>query len=383
MKVREFHIEGYRSLKRTSITGLASKSIFHGDNGSGKSNLLLALETIFRSKQSDTGVAVASGNVIASSQPRRSTPFWKGDILDFGDNFYMGGEGPITFKVLLQVEPNFLIELDEEDILASLEETGHDFRVELKGQVARRENTGVMALEEVEINGQPAMRHVTGRVEWLPDHAAPIDAKQRVVESVLDSFTDQVRVIPASRFLSEEQLSTGEAALRPHSFKNWLYEMSLSRDGYDTFQRVKNWFKSELFRLGEISFLSEGGRLELMVEDECGYRMRVDQKGSGIQQTLVLLGYIAECNAAIVAVEEPELNLSFRNQDQIVNILRQLVEVVDDSPHQILLTSHSDHIGSRGDLKRYHVEKDDGTDTVVRVFTPVDQGALFPRGRRP
>ena len=111
--------------------------------------------------------------------------------------------------------------------------------------------------------------------------------------------------------------------------------------------------------------------------------MRIDQKGSGVQQIMVLLGYIAASNSAIVAVEEPELNLSFRNQDLVVNILRQLEERKGESPHQILLTSHSDHIGSREDLKRYHVEKADGTDTVVREFTADDRRALFPRTTRP
>ena len=63
----------------------------------------------------------------------------------------------------------------------------------------------------------------------------------------------------------------------------------------------------------------------------------------------------------------------------IVNILRQLVETSDNSPHQILLTSHSDHIGSRDDWKRHHVEKANGTDTVVRQFSDDDREALFPR----
>ena len=382
MKVRQFHVSGFRSLKETSVTGLASKCIFHGDNGSGKSNLLLALEAIFRSKESVTGISLDEEDA-GDAQLRRTTPFWRGEIPDFGGNFYMGQDIPIKFEVFLQVAPSFLDGLDEGEILASLEESGHDFRVKLRGQIKRRENAGVMALKEVEINDKVAMKQTEGRIEWLPDHEAPVEVRQRVVENVLDEFTGQVRVVPASRFLSGEAFSPTEIALRPRSYKNWLHNMSLSRDGYQTFKRVKKWFASEPFALGEISFLAENERLELMVEDDCNYRMRIDQKGSGIQQTIVLLGYIAESNAAIVAVEEPELNLSFRNQDQIVNILRELVENVDDSPHQILLTSHSDHIGSREDLKRYHVEKTNGTDTVVREFTNEDGGALFPRSHLP
>ena len=377
MKVLEFRVCGFRSLKQTTVTGLATKCIFHGENGSGKSNLLLALEAIFQSKKSGPGIALEREE--EEAQPQRDTPFWQGEIQNFGENFYMGGQGPITFEVLLQVAPSFFSDLDEQNILASLEESGHDFRVNLRGQIIRREDAGFMELAEVKINNKLAMRQIEGGTEWLPYDQAPSDAKQRVVESVLGTFTGQVGVVPASRFLAEESFSTAVAELRPRSYKNWLHRLSLSRDGYETFKLVKSWFASEPFSLGEISFAEENDRLELMVEDECNYRMRVDQKGSGIQQTLVLLGYIAASNAAIVAVEEPELNLSFNNQDMIVNILRQLVEDTDDSPHQILITSHSDHIGSREDWKLYHVEKAKGIDTVVRQFTPKDRRTLFPR----
>ena len=67
--------------------------------------------------------------------------------------------------------------------MASLEESGHDFRVKLRGRISRRENAGVMALTDVEINGNAAMRQKKGGAEWLPDHQAPTDAKQRVLRA--------------------------------------------------------------------------------------------------------------------------------------------------------------------------------------------------------
>ena len=380
MKLRELHVCGFRSLKNTSITGVATKSIFHGDNGSGKSNLLLVLETIFCSKESGPGTYLSEEN-LGKEIPRHSTPFWRGYIPDFDENFYMGNGDPIKFEVLLLVAPDFLADLDEEGILASLEEEGHDFRVKLKGEIVPTDNGSEMRLAKVEINGKPAMEQIKGGTEWLQHHEARSDAKKRVVESILDAFTDQVRVIPASRYLSEETFSKTEAMLSSGSYKNWLHNMSLSRDGYQTFKRVKYWLSSDTFEIGEISFAREDDRLELMVEDECDYRMKVDHKGSGIQQIIVLLGFIAESDAAIIAVEEPELNLSFSNQDLIVSILRELVDDPNEVPHQILLTSHSDHIGSRDDLSRFHVEKINGTDTIVRHFTDEDRVALFPRKR--
>lgn len=382
MKVREFHIQGFRSLKNTSVSGIPSKAIFHGDNDSGKSNLFLALEAIFVSKESAPGIFLDEEE-INQNAPRHTTPFWQGQIPNFADNFYMGGDEPVTFDVLLQVAPSFFTNVDEREILTALEETGHDFRVRLKGQISRREDAGVITLNEVEVNGQVAMEHKAGRTEWLPKRTEAADAKQRFVESMLDALTDQVRIVPASRFLAEETFSSKQLALRSQDYKNWLHSMSLSRNGYETFKKIRHWFASKPFGLGEISFVVENDLLELMIEDDCEYRMRIDQKGSGIQQILVLIGYIAESNAAIVAIEEPELNLSFRNQDLIVNILRQLVDDTDESPHQILFSSHSDHIGAREDLERYHVEKTNGTDTVVRHFTPDDRKALFPRTNLP
>lgn len=382
MNVREFHIQGFRSLKDTSVTGIPSKAIFHGDNGSGKSNLILALEAIFTSKESTPGVLLDEGK-LGENAPRRVTPFWQGQLPNFADSFYMGGSGPIVFDVLLQVAPNFFSDVNEHDILVALKEEGHDYRVRLKGQISRAGTAGIMTLNEVEINSQLAMVHSAGRTEWLPAREEAADEKQRFVESILDALTDQVRIVPASRYLTEETFSSEQQSLRSRNYKSWLHSMSLSREGYETFKKVRHWFASKPFGLGEISFVLENALLELMVEDDCGYRMRIDQKGSGVQQLLVLLGYIAESNAAIVAIEEPELNLSFRNQDVIINILRELVDNTEGSPYQILLTSHSDHIGSREDLERYHVEKISGTDTVVRHFTRDDQRALFPRTNQP
>ena len=315
MKIREFSVGGFRSLRETAVTGLATKNIFHGDNGSGKSNLLLALETIFRSKESLRGITWKEDGDV-DGEPRRSTPFWQGEVVDFGENFYMGGERPISFMVRLHVHPSFLADSDEEEVLASLQEEGHDFRIVLKGAIKRRESAGAISLNEVRINDRLAMRWKVGGTEWLPEHKANTDTKQRVVENILDAFTDQVRVVPASRFLSEEVLSQKDAALRSESYKNWLHSMSLSRDGYETFKRIKEWCVSGPFELGDISFLQESGRLEVMIEDRFGYRMRADQKGSGIQQILVLLGYIARVgekvhllDAAVVAVEEPDVEL--------------------------------------------------------------------------
>ena len=89
MIVQQFHIKGFRSLKDTRLRGINAKSIFHGDNGSGKSNLLLALETIFRSKQTEPGLDLEDKD-ISGDKPRRSTPILAGGYSKFWGKFLHG-----------------------------------------------------------------------------------------------------------------------------------------------------------------------------------------------------------------------------------------------------------------------------------------------------
>jgi AAA15 family ATPase/GTPase len=50
MYISAFSISGYRSLRDVEIKDMLPICIFHGLNNSGKSNILSAMETIFRRK---------------------------------------------------------------------------------------------------------------------------------------------------------------------------------------------------------------------------------------------------------------------------------------------------------------------------------------------
>jgi len=62
--------------------------IFHGPNNSGKSNILAAMETIFRRK-----LLVEETTVGEVTKHEREGSFWQGGITQFRDNFYGGGKG--------------------------------------------------------------------------------------------------------------------------------------------------------------------------------------------------------------------------------------------------------------------------------------------------
>ena len=62
--------------------------------------------------------------------------------------------------------------------------------------------------------------------------------------------------------------------------------------------------------------------------------------GSGVQQIAVLAGRLAMAGPAVVAIEEPELNLRWSVQHRLRDLLRELC-IGDDGPSQVLVTSHS------------------------------------------
>ena len=380
MRIRNFHVGGYRSLRNTTVTHMSTQNVFHGDNDTGKSNLLRVLEMLFKRKTIQSNVSIREERLRNRLSPiSRITPFWTGTSANLGDDFYMRGNNPINFEILIEVSFEDISAVDEQEILTSIHEDGHDFRVQLRGQIFRNGNDGVLSLSNVLFNNIPAMQKNGDNVEWLPESSQDPAVKQQIVEGVLDTFNDQVYVVPASRFLVEEIGSDSQVALKSTNFKNWLHNLSLSKDGYEQYKRIIELFAKRPLNIGEISFLKNNGNLDLMVDDGFYGRMRIDEKGTGIQQLLILIGYITESNSSVLCVEEPELNLSFKNQDMLINILRDQVKDNDSSIEQTLITSHSDHVGSRADFTRFHVEKENTTDTVVRAFTSEDREALFPR----
>lgn len=106
MYISSLSISGYRSLKDVRISGMLPVCIFHGPNNSGKSNILSALETIFRRK-----LLIEETTIGEITKHERQGSFWQGRITHFRDNFHGGRKKDITFEVsvtLTDGELNFL-----------------------------------------------------------------------------------------------------------------------------------------------------------------------------------------------------------------------------------------------------------------------------------
>ncbi|MEZ4315786.1 MAG: AAA family ATPase, partial [Polyangiaceae bacterium] len=101
-------------------------------------------------------------------------------------------------------------------------------------------------------------------------------------------------------------------------------------------------------------------------------RMPIESMGTGVQQIASLLARALLANSAIVAIEEPELNLRYELRLRLRDALRQIVDS-DLGPRQIFLTSHSPAFES-GEAFYAMVPHEDGP-TVER--RPVTEAPAF------
>jgi len=384
VRIRSFQVWNFRSLASVTVGSLTDLVVFHGDNNTGKSNLLAALNFIFQSKVVEEELPVG----VEKPPPARTTPFYYGKLKGFGDNFRWGCDDPIRFEVRLEADDAELAAIRDVDRVAARVPAGkgHSNWITLSGVIERSEDDGDMRLEKARLNkGTFYEADPTGGREFFAglDSEFSPEERQQAAESLLLYMTDLFMVVGSDRFLTTEP-PEGDDRLTSLTFKRWLHKLSLSRDDFPVYQRIRDAFNGPPFNFGEIGFSADTGELEIMILDSNRQRLPIGRLGTGVQQVLMLLAQILQSRSQIIGIEELELNLSYRNQDLVLNKLISLVREADFPLSQLLLTTHSDHLGSRDDVKRYRVALDD-TSTEVHRFTRSDRQELFPRsrGRRP
>lgn len=192
MLVQEFKVKGFRSLRDSDVRGLRSKVIFHGDNGSGKSNLCQFLEYLFASKY-EAVETVLPDDVTELPPEDRRTPFWYGVIPDFDSNFYLGKVDEISFDVVLQVKPSYFDEYDLAELIEPFIRPGHSLTFRLQGKIVRDNEKGRMELRSVDLENKTFFKRTAKTVQWLPDSELQDETKQNFVDDVLSSFTTKSR----------------------------------------------------------------------------------------------------------------------------------------------------------------------------------------------
>jgi hypothetical protein len=112
-------------------------------------------------------------------------------------------------------------------------------------------------------------------------------------------------------------------------------------------------------------YVAERGEIEMTYRDENDIKLDLSCSGRGLQQTLLLLAYLALHPGAVLLLDEPDAHLEILRQREIYIKLR---ESARDSGSQLIIASHSEEV-----LNQAAGMEDDG------VVAFLGQPHLIPR----
>lgn len=347
--------------------------IFHGLNNSGKSNILSALETIFKRK--------IEGDIKDQQRPVR---FWSGRIEHFADNFYKNSLDDINFSVGVKFDHSELKPFIPilKKFSDHFEKSSYSKELIVNGRITYEDEiTANTSIESVLLNTKHIiMRSSPGKgLELFPKiNRVSSEKRLRNFEGIMDLMNDSFVVIPSNRFLTSETESDKKdlpLALAPNTFKQWLFNISLDRSRYNLFQQIKEIFNGDPFKFGELSFTRSDNEIEIMV-DKDGVRLPINRMGSGLQQILFLVSNLVLLNGKMIGIEELEINLSPIAQKHIFEKLKTYLQMDNRLIRQVIITSHSDYFGGREDVRCYETTHD-GEKTIVHNWTDARRIAFF------
>ena len=92
-------------------------------------------------------------------------------------------------------------------------------------------------------------------------------------------------------------------------------------------------------RLDTPEYIMERGEIAMNYRDESGITLDLSSSGRGLQQTLLLLSYIAAHPGSVLLLDEPDAHLEILRQRQIYQVL---TETASEHNSQIVAASHSE-----------------------------------------
>lgn len=124
--------------------------------------------------------------------------------------------------------------------------------------------------------------------------------------------------------------------------RNLCYQIATGEDGEAKWGKIVEQIE-KLFgsRLDLPEYISERGEITLTYRTKEGVRLDLSASGSGEQQTLLLLAYLAVNPGAVLLLDEPDAHLWILRQRQIYNLISDTAE---ETNSQIIAASHSEVI---------------------------------------
>lgn len=360
MKIKKFEIDGFRSLKNVKINDFQDINIFHGENNTGKSNILRSLELFFSEKYFFKLNPIKMGE--AEIQKESKEINFEGKVAIEESDFYIFEKNSIKFFIELELENKDLNEikkrLTKEDSLKLLSKKTVTLNISAEIPRELEEHYGILY----------------GNFKII---SFKIDKKDILTKSTYAELINIIETFLIGKFSnigSERQIiqeiSEGEKENRigDKNIQKYLYNLSISDNINDRLllEKIITKFNEINKEIGKITFsikpfkskehieqdehglktikITDRNEIKLMIEstkDE--FLLPIEKFGSGVQQSLLIIAnVIADNKATLYGIEELEANLSPHNQEVIFNTIRQIIAAESFNINQVFITSHSD-----------------------------------------
>lgn len=341
MQITNFYIDKFRSLVNVPIKYFDKTTIFYGENNTGKSNILAALDLIFRRKISYDPVKTGIAGVTAPEGKPKN--FWSGKIEPFVDNFYYDTKENIEFSVTLDVEPNEIESAHECISLLDKKLTSKKANLKITGYFKYvNDNAATIHLSSVLLNKFDIFnaKIKSGYFPTLKNMES--EKKSKYFDLLMAPFNDCFKLVSCGRSINEEEYDTKIVTeLTPTNFKSWLHSLDLIKESKPLFKEIKDLIQGEPFSMGEISFaVNDKNQIEIMVTKN-GKILPIGRLGSGWQQIIYIIANVINSQGKIIGIEELEQNLSPESQLALINKLKSITEKKNTTVNQLLITSHS------------------------------------------
>jgi len=371
MRIKEVEISGYRSLWDVPIADLGDGvNVFFGDNNCGKSNILEALETLFKVERTDLPV---SG-------------FYSGELTNFVDNFTVKADGTTATSINMRCKlaigsedidklPVFIDFLKKTGIFNEVHKQWVELKVEIKPGLAGVANK---VLNKATVNGHAmydsSIPQPDSFFPYVRKKASTSD-RENASGAFFGYLVNSFNKIHTGRLMETQKIvggSRGDVSMSMQDFKKWFRDLIESRgDKYKMFQKVQKQFNERPFAYGTIRPVSSGDKADLLVADMFDREFIVERLGTGVQQILILLSQIAARvsvdKTKIFGIEELELNLSPNVQMEALNMLKRMAaDPASSGFSQVFLTSHSPYLCKKDCPDLYAVSIDGRRGTQVK-----------------
>jgi hypothetical protein len=318
MRIAWLEIENFRSIKHLRLEGLDKPHVvLEGPNDVGKSNILHAL---------DLALTVLPALLLPSRLHDQLPPTHERKPSWLTDEASIFRHGEDSLEISLGI------------------------RFSLDGQEATSETLGFV-------------------IEWLKDSNGVITSQLSINDALdgnalsLGDFDDKFlrrfawmlgptfRLVTTKRSLVPEPLSLGHnKGFYGQGHVRWqgsnlkqllfLYKNSPELEIQERFEQLREALRDPELGVGTMNVAVQSDQMISVKTRQDGLELDLEQRGSGIQQLVALLALTLCHRGRILAIEEPEMNLSEPNQRLFWKKLREFCGP-GGPMNQVFITSHS------------------------------------------